>query len=188
MTTSNSTISLLRRSDDRPRCPVSHCRLLAAELLDLLELGLGQVVRHVVPGDLRALYVMPDVVDDLGVCQGSLPSTMGVCEACACRSTQLYDAFSLPPTNHFQNGGLLESSVVCHGWSQVSRSAGRPPCTPNSPGGADRRLASERRCGAPGVVTAGRYASSTDNSPATYCRVIEPAVLQRRVTAEWSRP
>src|ERR1700759_5318343 len=22
-----------------------------------------------------------------------------------CRSTQLYDAFSLPPTNHFQNGG-----------------------------------------------------------------------------------
>ena len=43
--------------------------------------------------------------------------------ACACRSTQLYDAFSLPPTNHFQNGGLLESSVVCHGWSQVSTSA-----------------------------------------------------------------
>src|SRR5260221_14742381 len=43
--------------------------------------------------------------------------------ACACRSTQLYDAFSLPPTNHFQNGGLLVSSVVCHGASQASRSA-----------------------------------------------------------------
>ncbi len=35
--------------------------------------------------------------------------------ACACRSTQLYDAFSWPPANHFQNGGLLVSSVVCHG-------------------------------------------------------------------------
>ena len=33
--------------------------------------------------------------------------------ASACRSTQLYEAFSLPPTNHFQNGGLLVSSVVC---------------------------------------------------------------------------
>src|SRR4051794_41636444 len=27
-----------------------------------------------------------------------------------CRSTQLYDAFSLPPVNHFQNGGSLVSS------------------------------------------------------------------------------
>ena len=43
--------------------------------------------------------------------------------AAACRSTQLYEAFSLPPTNHFQNGGLLVSSVVCQGSSQVSRSA-----------------------------------------------------------------
>jgi hypothetical protein len=25
--------------------------------------------------------------------------------------------------NHFQNGGLLVSSIVSHGWSQVSRSA-----------------------------------------------------------------
>src|SRR6516225_9766820 len=41
----------------------------------------------------------------------------------ACRSTQLYDAFSLPPTNHFQNGGLLVSKTVCQGASQVSRSA-----------------------------------------------------------------
>ncbi len=29
------------------------------------------------------------------------------------RSTQLYEAFSRPPTNHFQNGGLLVSRVVC---------------------------------------------------------------------------
>ncbi len=29
------------------------------------------------------------------------------------RSTQLYEAFRRPPTNHFQNGGLLVSSVVC---------------------------------------------------------------------------
>src|SRR5215469_17674213 len=43
--------------------------------------------------------------------------------AAACRSTQLYDAFSLPPTNHFQNGALLMSSTVSHGLSQVSRSA-----------------------------------------------------------------
>ena len=43
--------------------------------------------------------------------------------AAACRSTQLYEAFSLPPVNHFQNGGLLVSSMVCHGSSQVSRSA-----------------------------------------------------------------
>src|SRR5215469_1430305 len=41
----------------------------------------------------------------------------------ACRSTQLYDAFSLPPVNHFQNGGLLASRTVCQGASQVSRSA-----------------------------------------------------------------
>src|SRR5213593_4245954 len=40
-----------------------------------------------------------------------------------CRSTQLYEAFSLPPTNHFQNGGLLVSSVVFQYVSQVSRSA-----------------------------------------------------------------
>ena len=34
--------------------------LLAAELLDLLELGLGQVARHVVAGDLLGLHVVPD--------------------------------------------------------------------------------------------------------------------------------
>src|SRR4029077_6367096 len=40
-----------------------------------------------------------------------------------CRSTQLYDALSFPPTNHFQNGALLVSRVVCQYLSQVSRSA-----------------------------------------------------------------
>src|SRR5579859_4981450 len=40
-----------------------------------------------------------------------------------CRSTQLYDTFSLPPTNHFQNGGWLVSSVVCQYWSQSRSSA-----------------------------------------------------------------
>src|SRR5205085_10212567 len=39
------------------------------------------------------------------------------------RSTQLTQAFSRPPTNHFQNGGLLVSSIVSHPASQVSRSA-----------------------------------------------------------------
>ena len=29
----------------------------------------------------------------------------------------------MPPTNHFQNGALLVSSVVCQYWSQSSRSA-----------------------------------------------------------------
>src|SRR5947207_391990 len=43
--------------------------------------------------------------------------------AAACRSTQLYEAFSLPPVNHFQNGAVLVSSVVCQGRSQSSRSA-----------------------------------------------------------------
>ncbi len=36
---------------------------------------------------------------------------------------QLYEAFSFPPTNHFQNGALLVSSVVCQYLSQVRRSA-----------------------------------------------------------------
>src|SRR2546425_4386948 len=40
-----------------------------------------------------------------------------------CRSMQLYEAFSFPPTNHFQNGALLVSSVVCQYLSQVRRSA-----------------------------------------------------------------
>jgi hypothetical protein len=40
-----------------------------------------------------------------------------------CRSTQLYEALILPPTNHFQNGGSLVSSVVCQYLSQLSRSA-----------------------------------------------------------------
>src|SRR5690348_8057943 len=38
------------------------------------------------------------------------------------RSTQLKDALSRPPTNHFQKGGLLVSSVVCQYLSQVRRS------------------------------------------------------------------
>src|SRR5260370_17183589 len=40
-----------------------------------------------------------------------------------CRSTQLNEALSFPPTNHFQNGALLVSRVVCQYLSQVSRSA-----------------------------------------------------------------
>ena len=43
--------------------------------------------------------------------------------AAACRSTQLYEAFSLPPTNHFQNGAVLVSRTVSHFLSQLSRSA-----------------------------------------------------------------
>src|SRR5260370_32962393 len=39
-----------------------------------------------------------------------------------CRSTQLNEALSFPPTNHFQNGALLVSSVVCQYLSQVRRS------------------------------------------------------------------
>src|SRR5262245_5884715 len=40
-----------------------------------------------------------------------------------CRSTQLKEALSLPPTNHFQNGGSLVSSTVCQRSYQVSMSA-----------------------------------------------------------------
>src|SRR6202000_3423222 len=40
-----------------------------------------------------------------------------------CRSTQLYEAFSSPPTNHFQNGALDVSSTVSHFLYQVSKSA-----------------------------------------------------------------
>src|SRR5947208_15566579 len=40
-----------------------------------------------------------------------------------CRSTQLEHTLRFPPTNHFQNGGLLVSSVVCQYLSQFNRSA-----------------------------------------------------------------
>src|SRR5208282_3578293 len=40
-----------------------------------------------------------------------------------CRSMQLYEALILPPTNHFQNGGSLVSSVLSQYLSHVSRSA-----------------------------------------------------------------
>src|SRR5215469_7650074 len=43
--------------------------------------------------------------------------------AAACRSTQLYEALSLPPTNHFQNGALLVSRTASQRLSQSSRSA-----------------------------------------------------------------
>src|SRR6516164_9785506 len=43
---------------------------LPAELLDLLELSLGQAARHIVLGDFHALHVVPDVLDDLRVGQG----------------------------------------------------------------------------------------------------------------------
>src|SRR3989442_4973737 len=39
------------------------------------------------------------------------------------RSTQLYDALILPPTNHFQKGGLLVSRTVRYGSNQVNISA-----------------------------------------------------------------
>src|SRR3989449_11455476 len=39
------------------------------------------------------------------------------------RSTQLYDALILPPTNHFQNGASLVSRTVRYGSNQVSISA-----------------------------------------------------------------
>ena len=52
-----------------PSCRSCFC-LFAAVLLDLLELGLCQLARHVVAGDLGALHVVPDVFDDLGVGQG----------------------------------------------------------------------------------------------------------------------
>ena len=43
--------------------------------------------------------------------------------ASTCRSTQLYAALSLPPTNHLANGGLFQSRTRSHFWSQSSRSA-----------------------------------------------------------------
>src|SRR5919106_338919 len=39
------------------------------------------------------------------------------------RSTQLYEALSLPPVNHFQNGASLVSRTVRYGSNQVSMSA-----------------------------------------------------------------
>src|SRR4051794_17919562 len=41
-----------------------------------------------------------------------------------CRSRQLTEAFSLPPTNHFANGGS-HSSACCHLSDQLSHSACR---------------------------------------------------------------
>src|SRR5271157_5911278 len=40
-----------------------------------------------------------------------------------CLSTQLNETFSFPPTNHFQNGGLLVSRVLSQCLSQVRNSA-----------------------------------------------------------------
>src|ERR1700685_1599036 len=40
-----------------------------------------------------------------------------------CLSTQLYEAFSSPPTNHFQNGAFEVSSTVSHRLNQVSMSS-----------------------------------------------------------------
>src|SRR5919112_4891018 len=48
--------------------------------------------------------------------------------ASTCRSTQLYAALSLPPTNHFANGGLLQSSTSVKGSAQLSR----PACLPQN--------------------------------------------------------
>src|ERR1035441_8038467 len=51
-----------------------------------------------------------------------------------CRSTQLYEALILPPTNHFQNGGSLASErekgeQVCHALAHRRR----PRSTHSSP-------------------------------------------------------
>src|SRR5258707_2463264 len=43
--------------------------------------------------------------------------------AARCRSTQLYDAFTRPPTNHFQNGGFYLARVVFQRLSPLSRAA-----------------------------------------------------------------
>src|SRR5262249_60395766 len=51
--------------------------LLAPELLDLLKFGLGELAGHVVPGDLLALHVVADVVDDLGVGQSGDVADVG---------------------------------------------------------------------------------------------------------------
>ena len=40
-----------------------------------------------------------------------------------CRSTQLYAALILPPTNHLAKGGSSQSRTVSHFVSQSSRSA-----------------------------------------------------------------
>jgi len=53
-----------------PSCRSCFC-LFAAVFLDLLEFGLGELAWHVVAGHLGALHVVPDVLDDLGVGQGS---------------------------------------------------------------------------------------------------------------------
>src|SRR5581483_5297989 len=43
--------------------------------------------------------------------------------ASMCRSRQLYATLSCPPTNHFANGGLDQSSTWSHSLAQVSRRA-----------------------------------------------------------------
>src|SRR3954451_11259549 len=40
-----------------------------------------------------------------------------------CRSTQLYAALRVPPTNHLANGGSSQSRTRSHFWSQERRSA-----------------------------------------------------------------
>src|SRR3954453_23672562 len=50
-------------------------------------------------------------------------ATLSPRPASTCRSTQLYAALSLPPTNHFANGGWSQSRTRSHFWSQLSRSA-----------------------------------------------------------------
>src|ERR1700741_1771264 len=65
-------------------------------------------------------------VNDIGVsdsCSGTKIKAALFLYFARWRSTQLYEALSLPPTNHFQNGGSLVSSVVCQYWSQFNMSA-----------------------------------------------------------------
>src|ERR1700748_3551046 len=40
-----------------------------------------------------------------------------------CRSRQLYEMLIFPPTNHFANGGLFQSSSVSHFLNHVSSDA-----------------------------------------------------------------
>ena len=61
------------------------------------------------------------------VCPSGSPTqwkaTLSPLPASTCRSTQLYDALSLPPTNHLAKGGLLQSRTSVNGSAQVIRSA-----------------------------------------------------------------
>src|ERR1019366_1600724 len=68
----------------------------------------------------RSRYVIATGSSDSGSGTQMMAALLAL--AARCRSTQLYDALSLPPTNQFQNGALLVSRIVSHGASQLSMS------------------------------------------------------------------